>query len=82
MQPGDKGAVQANGIQAGPQGQVYILALAPLIQCGEGTVLVEKREDGYHIDLVHVPDYRWERCVDGKVYRVKSVANATCPPGS
>jgi hypothetical protein len=82
MQVGDKGAVLPDGIQAGKQGRVFILAIESLVPCGEGTVLVEKREDGYHIDLAYVPDYRWKRFVGGKVYRVKSVANATCPPGS
>jgi hypothetical protein len=82
MQPGDKAAVSVCSVAA-PGKHPVIYATAPLHPVGQGKVTVEKKHDGYHIDLCNVPGVRLKRKVayGGKVFRAKSVSGLDCLNG-
>ncbi len=81
MLVGDVGAVGLGAVQvaATKDRRTYISRSARLVECGEGTVIVERREDGYYIDLAYVPEgYRFERGVEPPISRVRGILNGGC----
>lgn len=76
MQPGDRAGVDPAAIVA-PGKRPFVVARAALRHEGAGKVTIIKQEDGYYIDLSHVPDVRFGREMGRyRVYRVKGVSGA------
>ena len=75
MQVGDIAAVDPAAVVVDYHRRVYIMAAGALRQDG---VTVEKRCDGFHIDVSGV-DHRWDRRSPYRgLLRVKSVTGAIC----
>lgn len=76
MQSGDVYAVDSAAVIVDYHRRIYIMAAGALRQVGCG-VTVEKRCDGFHIDVSNV-DHRWDRQSPYRgLLRVRSVSG-TC----
>jgi len=76
MQVGDRVGAPLDALWANVQGTLFLSALARVAQVHGGALIVEKKADGYHVDLSRVPKgHRFQRksSWSGKVYRVKGI---------
>lgn len=80
MQVGDVYGVREGGLVADVRGRVYVMLDAATLIPGAGLVTVERKEDGYYLDLSHVPGVRWSRDVpkNVRISRVRGVTGIGC----